>query len=169
MNFDPLFEDLEARFIAAESNTNDGFSTGAIHRATSIELLLLTGQRQTLISPVLGQGFAAGVHPVSPNWLVVPAGAIRSIGFEFETNFGLPTLQFSEANFQEHLGQLPFPAKCNFRTLNPDEGLMHSTLLGVSQGLVFMHRDDGQSFRAIPLEQVTCLQIWAVDNLSRDL
>ena len=168
MDFDPLFEDLEARFVASEGSIDVGFSTATIAQATAIELLLQTGQRQTLIAPVLGQGFVAGVRPDSPNWLVVPAVAIRSIEFEFAATFGLPTLQFSEATFQEHLGQLPFPAKCNFRTLSPDEGLVHSTLLGVAHGLVFTLQDKMQLFRAVPLEQVTWLQIWAVDNLSKD-
>ncbi len=168
MNFDPLFEDLEARFMASEGNTDVGFSIDTIAQATSIELHLRTGQRQTLIAPVLGQGFAAGVPTDTPNWLVVPAGAIRSIGFEFVATFGLPTLQFSEANFQEHLRQLPFPVTCNFRTINPDEGLVHSTLLGVDHGLVFMQPKNAQFCRAVPLDQVTSLQIWAVDNLSKD-
>ena len=168
MNFDPLFEDLEARFIASEGNIDVSFSTTTIAQATSIELLLRTGQRQTLIAPVLGQGFAAGVPTDTPNWLIVPAGAIRSISFGFAATFGLPTLQFSEANFQEHLGQLPFPVTCNFRTLNPDEGLVHSTLLGAAHGLVFMQPSNAQSVRAVPVEQVTYMQIWAVDNLSKD-
>jgi hypothetical protein len=168
MDFDPLFEDLEARFIASEASIDVGFSTATSAQATSIELLLRTGQRQTLVAPVLGQGFAAGFHPDSPNWLVVPAVAIRSIEFEFAATLGLPTLQFSEATFQEHLGHLPFPAKCNFRTLSPDEGLVHSTLLGVAHGFIFMLQDNAQLFRAVPLEQVACLQIWAVDNLSKD-
>ena len=169
MNFDPLFEDLEARFIAAEGHTNDGFSTAEISHATSIELLLRTGQRQTLIAPVLGQGFAAGVPTDTPNWLIVPAGAIRSISFGFTATVSLPTLQFSETNFLEHLGQLSFPAKCNFRTLSTDEGLVHSTLLGVAHGLVFMQLEKAQLLRAVPLEQLTGLQIWAVDNSSKDL
>lgn len=168
MNFDPLFEDLEARFIASQGNTNDCFSTAEIAHATSIELLLATGERQALIAPVLGQGFAAGVDPDSPNWLVVPTGAIQRISFGFDATLGLPVLQFSEANFLEHLGQLPFPARCNFRTRSTDEGLVHSTLLGVAHGLVFMQRDNGQALRAIPSEQVTSMKIWAVDNLSKD-
>lgn len=154
--------------MAYQGNANGGFSTAEIAHATSIELLLATGQRQALIAPVLGQGFAAGVNPDSPNWLVVPTGAIRRISFGFDATLGLPALQFSEANFLEHLGQLPFPARCNFRTRNTDEGLVQSTLRGVAHGFVFMQLDHAQPLRAIPIEQVTSLQIWAVDNLSKD-
>ena len=169
MNFDPLFEDLEARFSASEAIANQGFSLAELAQATSIELVLQNGSRQTLIAPVLGQSFVAGVNPDSPNWLVVPLKAIRSMGFVFDSTPSLPALQISQALLHEHLELLPLPAKCNFRTLSPDEGLIHATLLGIAQGLLFLQLADSPNLRAVALEQVTQLQIWAVDNLSEDL
>lgn len=168
MNFDPLFEDLEAFFSAEESGPREGFSIEGLVQATSIELVLQNGQRQTLIAPVLGQGFVGGVVPDSANWLAMPLEAIRSMGFGFDQTLDLPTLQFSEANLQKYLKQLPMPAACSFLTQNSDEGLVFSTLLGVDYGFLFMQRTGSPVLQAMPLAQVTQLRISAVDNFSKE-
>lgn len=169
MNFDPLFEDLEALFSANGSGPGEGFSIEGLAQATSIELVLHNGQRKALIAPVLGRGFVAGVVPDSANWVAIPLEAIRSMGFGFNQTHNLPTLQFSEANLQQQLMQLPMPATCSFLTQNPDHGLVFATLLGVDYGLLFLQRNGSQALQAMPLAQVTQLRISAVDNFSKDI
>jgi hypothetical protein len=168
MNFDPLFEDLEARFSASEAIVDNGFSMADLSAVTSIELLLQSSVRQTLIAPVLGQGFVGGLDSTAPNWVGVPMTAIRSMTFGYDPSLNLPNLIFSVSHFEDHLQQLPLPAKCNFRTLNPDDGLVDAILLDVDFGLLFLQLGLGQLVRPVPLVQVTQLRIWVVDNLSKD-
>lgn len=168
MNFDPLFEDLEALFCASATATGEGFSLDGLTDATSIELVLHNGQRQTIVAPLLGQGFVAGVHPEAPNWVALPLASIRSLGFGFEGPSVLPALQFSEAQLQEHLQQLQLPAQCCYFTQNPDEGLANGMLLGVARGLMFVQLQGTSALRAIPLIQVAQLKILAVDNSGKD-
>ena len=168
MNFDPLFEDLEARFSASESIVDAGFSIADLSGVTSIELVLNNLLRQTLVAPLLGRGFIAGIDSEAPNWVGVPMSAIRSMSFGSLQSFSLPALKFSDANFEEHIQQLPLPAECNFRTMNHDDGLVSATLLDVDFGLLFLQPKQGQILRSVPLVQVTQLRIWAVDNLSKD-
>jgi len=168
MNFDPLFEDLEARFSANEASVEEGFSVADLERVTSIALVLHNSIRQMLIAPVLGHGFVSGVDPDSPNWVGLPMEAIRSLVFNVDPTPGLPTMQFSEGQFLEHIQQLPLPAKCDFRTKNSDDGLVSATLLDADFGLLFLQFQYGQIMTSVPLVQLTQLRIWAVDNSSTD-
>ena len=169
MNFDPLFEDLEARFSAAESLSDKGPSIADLEGVTSIKVVLQNALRQTLIAPILGRGFVGGLDAEGPNWVGLPLKSIRSMSFSYEPDSGLPRLRFSKAGFEEHLQQLPLPARCSFRTLNSDDGLVTATLLDVDYGLLFLQFDQEQMMSPVPLVQVTQLRIWAVDNSGKVL
>lgn len=168
MDFDPLFEDLEARFDAEANAANQGFSLDSLEGATSVRLHLTDGQRQSLIAPMLGLGFVAGIQPDDRAWTLVPLGAIHSLDFDFTAALTLPILKIQKLQISEHLEQLQFPARCSFRTFNPDVGQTQATVLGVGQELLFVQILGAATLLAIPLVRLSQLQIWPVDNSSKD-
>ena len=168
MDFDPLFEDLEARFDAEAKSANQVFSSKILEGATSLRLHLADGQRQSLIAPILGLGFVAGIQPDDRAWTVVPLDAILSLDFEFAEAPGLPTLQIQRLRMSEHLEQLQFPARGSFRTFIPDDGQTQATLIGVTHELLFVQILGAAALKAIPLIKILHLEIWPVDNSSKD-
>lgn len=169
MDFDPLFEDLEARFTAEEAASTEGFSIGALLPATVVELQLQGGHKESLVAPVLGLGFVAGLHPGDHAWNVVPFSVIRSLEFHSDAPEGLPILKVQNLNLAAHLEQVPLPAKCSFRISNSDDGPTLATLVGVAQELLFVQLPGAATLRGVPVNQISSLRLWLVDNLSEEL
>lgn len=164
MDFDPLFEDLEARFIASKTPSDLAFSLDVFRLATTLQVLTIGSQRLTLFAPVLGQDFAAGLQPEAPIWHILPMQAIKSLAFKVEENSKLPSLQIEEFSLMQYLERLPLPAKCNLRLIGADSPVIESTLAGVGQGLLFLQRSHRDSVEAIPLGGFAQLSISPVYN-----
>lgn len=164
MDFDPLFEDLEARFTASQKSTEFSFSLKVIEPATRLEVVLTDSQRIQLIAPVLGQDFAAGLHPAAPIWNIVPLRAIRHLDFVFDDQSSLPGVQFQKFSLIQYLELLPLPTQCTFRLTGQDSSLTETTLVGVGHDLLFIQSQHQDSLTGIPVAQLLQLSMGPVHN-----
>jgi hypothetical protein len=164
MDFDPLFEDLEARFMASQKTADFTFSLKIIQQATRLDVLLDDGQRLQLLAPLLGQDFAAGLHPAAAIWNIVPLEAIQNIGFIFDEKSDLPTVQLQKFSLMQYLELLPLPTKCSFRRIGQESSLSETNLIGVGHDLLFIQSQHQDSLTAIPVAQLRQLSIGPVHN-----
>ena len=164
MDFDPLFEDLEARFFASQNSSEFAFSLELIKSTTSLQVLTIDGQRLTLLAPVLGQGFAAGLQSEAAIWMILPMPAIKNLRFSVDEKSTLPRLSLEEFSLLQYLERLPLPAKCLAKTIGRGSILGESTLVGVGYDLLFLQLSHQDSIAAIPLGSLAQLSMAPVHN-----
>lgn len=162
MHIEDLFEDLEAQFSAANAKV---FKPNFYEQARVLEVSLAGNLKRSLIAPILGCDFVAGLDPVSPVWFLHPLQHIRKLRITDSAEPDLPNLRQFEVGLAKFLQSIPQPCSVRWRT-TIDDHLAIGQLHTVTNSLLFIYQAGSTRPVAVPINALELLIIEAVDNLN---
>jgi hypothetical protein len=164
MTFENLFEDLEALFEAQLSNAAGGSGLQTKNLAIIDQL---SGQKATLLAPVMGLDFIAGVPLGEDLWRIFQfSGLSRMMFSEAAVGKGstkLPRLKEVTITMADCLAQLPLPIYLTWRQIGSEEARA-GQLVQVVDSLVAIQVVGATEPGFYPLAGITEVSIRAVEN-----
>ncbi len=164
MNFDHLFEDLEAQFEAglATEQASLGLSTKKLAQVD-----LLDGSSRVFVAPVLGFDFIAGLLIGEVAWQLVPFVAFVRLTFLDSESSGLPPLRRLDLGLIGFLERLPRPAHLKWRLLASDQ-IRLGQLIELEGNLLALQVSGSPEVTFHPVAAFQSLEVMAVENLGED-
>lgn len=165
MNFENLFEDLEAHF---ENFSSAKKSLINIQDINLVRVRTKNSVQCNLIAPILAVDFVAGLDIISPTWHFFPLHAVRHIEFEKESVSDLPKLRRLNINLMDFLLSTPVPSPAKWRLLGALEHQKSGQLAGLTESLIFLVDSNDRMLLAAPWQSIQQLSIESVDKLNGD-
>ena len=165
MNFENLFEDLEAQFENAKSEQK---SLMNFDDANFVIVKTKSGILCELIAPIIAIDFVAGLDLLSPTWHVFPFHSVRAIQLEQEATDELPKLRQLSKNLLEFLTATPMPNPAKWRLLGANELQKTGQMAGLHGSLLGLVDAAERAVIAVPLQSIQQLSIESVDKLNGD-
>ncbi|WP_296632798.1 hypothetical protein [Rhodoluna sp.] len=165
MNFENLFEDLEAQFANAH------MSNASISNFDSTNLVIVktaNSLQRELIAPIIATDFVAGLDLLVPIWHVMPFHAVRNIRFVHELTEDLPKVRQLNKTLVEFLGATPMPNPAKWRVLGAIEHQRAGQIVGLVGNLICLVDPSEGGLVAVPIQSIQELSIESVDKLNGD-
>lgn len=157
MDFDEVFDDLEAQFESI-GNHKEGLSNiSSFSQCRFVEITTLQNTRMRVLAPILGSNFVAGIDENLPNWIIWPLNRIVELRFEESSDLQYPILRKREISLADFIKQLPNP--CDL-LLEINEQTTQELFRGSTSELIFLQARE--SVRAVPVAAITKMVV--VDN-----
>lgn len=165
MNFQNLFEDLEAQF----ENSRQRQSAKLNFETTNLVVIKMSNKlHREVIAPIVAQDFIAGLDLAAPIWHVVPFHAVRTLKFEQELPTDLPKLRQLDKTFAEFLSHTPMPNPAKWRVLGASEHQKTGQLVGLVGNLICLVDSAEGGLITVPIQSIQELSIESVDKLNGD-
>ena len=165
VNFENLFEDLEAQFENASSPQKPFMNFDEVNLAIVRSKNLSAYE---LIAPILAQDFVAGLDLFAPTWHIFPFHSVRSIKLERQPADDLPLVRQLNKNLLDFLAATPMPNPAKWRLLGANEQQRSGQIVGVVGSLLGLVDSAERNLVAVPLQSIQQLSIESVDKLNGD-
>lgn len=169
MSIENLFEDLETQFEAQLwAQRSKAYPANAFSQSNLVEIYLQDGSRQTLIAPLLGPDFIAGVTVSEPKWQFIKLSTVIKIFFEDAGVESLPKLKQSDQPIIEFLSRLPLPIEV-FWQANSGGEIRAGLLVDIQNELLLLQISLAMPLIGVPIESIGLLRIESVENFDEYL
>jgi hypothetical protein len=164
VNFDHIFEDLEAEF---ESTRTRGEAPSPLLRCNSLRVYSAHVMPETLVAPIIGSDFVGGLGEEFDTWSLYPVSQILEIVPHTLGDIEMPRLRNFDRSLLELLDSFAKPIEivCYLPSMAaaPNRGM----LIGVDCGFLVVASARGTV--AIASGSVAKISVGVVDNLSEEI
>jgi len=164
MSLENFFEDLETQFDAKlGAQNNSARPASAVNDCNLVEINLENGSNLTLVAPVLGFDFIAGVSLVEPKWQFIKLSTVIKIFFEYAGSADLPKLRQIDQSIIDFLNRIPLPAQI-FWQVNLGNEPRGGLLIDIHNQVLMLQLSMAVPLVGVPIDRILSIQIETVEN-----
>ncbi len=164
MNFDHIFEDLEAEF---ESSRARGAASSRFSRCNCLRVYPAQGTPETLFAPLVGSDFVGGLGEEFAAWSLYPISQILEIVPQNDGDLELPRLRNFDRSLLDLFESFAKPVEIVWypqaHLAAPNRGMLADIECG------FLIVESARGTVAIAPRSVSKFSVAVVDNLSEEI
>lgn len=164
MNFDHIFEDLEAEF---ESKRARGSSSSLLSRCNCLQVFPPQGNPEILFAPIIGSDFVGGLVKEFAAWSLYPISQILEIVPQNDGDLELPRLRNFDRSLLDLFDSFAKPVELVWypqaKLAAPNRGMLAEIDCG------FLIIESARGTVAVAPGSVSKFSLAVVDNLSEEI
>lgn len=161
MNFDHIFEDLEAQF---ESGRASSPSPARLSGCISLRVTPVIGSPEELFAPIIGSDFVGGLSANFTAWNLFPNSQVVELMPQYSGDLELPRLKEVDRDIKDLISGFAKPTEMVWHSRNDFGAPRRGMLVGFECGFLIIETPRG--IVAITAKSVTKFSLGIVDNLS---
>ena len=164
MNFDHIFEDLEAEF---ESTRARGTASSVLSRCNCLRVYPLQGTPEILFAPIIGSDFVGGLSEEFAAWSLYPVSQILELVPQNDGDLELPRLRNFDRSLLDLFDSFAKPVEIVWypqaKLTAPNRGMLADIDCG------FLIVESARGTVAVAPGSVSKFSVAVVDNLSEEI